>query len=464
MMQIYWLYSRYDYSIKSYEKELYEESETALDSYLDYRKQHPDTSTYVVSSIRGNKQSSDTLTGNHQWICEIYVADARQSGRTDSINPKNIIPLYESGVSDRIRKITFHIANPPSEQELYESVRIFGANMCSPFRVDSIKRDLKEKGISVCSINTIQEDTMRWESSYHSIGTILNPVIKVIYPYDILRKESVEIFIAVPISSVIMKLTYTLCLTLLISVVLITCLIIQILTIRKQEQVSRLRQNFISTMLHELKRPLFTLKMCISYLCNKGFVNDPVKMEAIISQSRNEVDNLSSYFSKLRELAFNDMSGIPVNISRLNLREVLSNAIAKVHKPADKVIDIELQCPDDLDMDGDKVYLSDMAVNLLENSIKYSDSPLSIRIGCEAVEHSVKISISDTGWGIPRSERKNIFNRFYRGKRAIDHKLPGIGLGLAYVYQIVLAHQGTLKLRSKENEGTTFEIVIPRER
>lgn len=234
----------------------------------------------------------------------------------------------------------------------------------------------------------------------------------------------------------------------------------QILTIKKQNLISRLRHDFLSTMLHELKRPLYTLKICISYFSNPGTFNKET-MSSIVSQAKKEIDNLSSYFSKLRELSFNDMSGIPVNITEIDLKEVLSGAIAKVHKPVDKELKLTLECPDNLKIMGDQVYLSDMFVNLFENSLKYSDASLAISIICESQIGCTKITISDTGWGIPKLEQRHVFSRFYRGKRAVRQQLPGIGLGLSYVSQIVLAHKGTLKLQSRENEGTVFEITIP---
>lgn len=459
-MQGYWLYSRYVYSINSVEKELYEKSMTVLNDYLEYRKQHPDTSTYVVSSIRKDKQSADTLSGDNQWLCEIYVANVAQLSYGDSIEYENIIPIYKSGQSKGIDKYPFNVTNPPSEQELYESVRIFCANVRSPFVPDKLKEKLSKKGIEVSSIKKNKETSLRWKSSYISGGMIFSPLIRVVYPYDILRKESVEIFISVPISSVIKDLSYTLCFTLLISIVLITCLIMQILTIKKQDQISRLRHDFLSTMLHELKRPLYTLKICISYFNNPGSFKKET-MDSIISQAKKEIDNLTSYFSKLRELSSNDMSGIPVNITKIALKEVLSGAIAKTHKPVDKELKLTLECPDNLYIMGDQVYLSDLFVNLLENSMKYSDASLVISIICKSQIGYIKITFSDSGWGIPKSEQRYVFARFYRGKRAVHQQLPGIGLGLSYVSQIVLAHKGTLKLLSKENEGTMFEIIIP---
>lgn len=460
IMQGYWLYSRYVYSIGSIGRELYGKSMTVLNDYLEYRKQHPDTSAYMVSVIRPDKQSADTLSGDNQWLCEIYVADTARSSHADTVKYEDLIPMCESGLSKGIDKHLFRITDPPSEQELYESVRIFGVNVQSPFVFDRLKEELSGKGIAVSSINRIEETSFRWKSSYISGGTIFAPVIGIIYPYDILRKESAEILISVPVFSVIKDLSYTLCLALLISIVLITCLIMQILTIKKQDLISRLRHDFLSTMLHELKRPLYTLKMCISYFSNPGTF-DKGTMDSITDRARNEIDNLSSYFSKLRELSFNDMSGIPVNMADIDLKKVLSGAIAKIHKPAGKELELTLECPDNLNITGDKVYLSDMIVNLLENSVKYSDSSLTIAIKCESQTGYTRITISDTGWGIPKSEQRCVFARFYRGKRAVRRHLPGIGLGLSYVSQIVLAHKGTLKLRSKENEGTVFEIIIP---
>ena len=91
-------------------------------------------------------------------------------------------------------------------------------------------------------------------------------------------------------------------LSIVLSVFLISCLVAQIATIQKQRKVEELRQDFIHTMIHELKRPISTLKMCISFMRNDKLMEDKESKEAVLTNSHHKLNNLSSYFSKLRDL------------------------------------------------------------------------------------------------------------------------------------------------------------------
>ena len=95
----------------------------------------------------------------------------------------------------------------------------------------------------------------------------------------------------------------------------------------------------------------------------------------------------------------------------------------------------------------------------MENSIKYSDEQVEIDISCMELQRHIRLVIADNGWGISKKERKAVFNEYYRGTNVSDQ--PGLGLGLAYVRQIVIAHGGKIVINDNDKEGTTFIIDLP---
>ena len=233
---------------------------------------------------------------------------------------------------------------------------------------------------------------------------------------------------AICISPVIRKMAYTLLITILLSFFLIFCLVYQILTIRKQRHIEAIRQEFLHTMIHELKRPISTLKMCVSFMGNERMMQDMESKQKILSSSYNELDNLTSYFSKLRDITFCDSTEIPLVKSRFSLRSLIEECIGKQNIPSGKEVRIEIVAEDDLEIRADRMHLANMA---------------------------------DNGIGIAKADQRYVFDKFYRSESAKDKAIPGIGLGLSYVKLLVEAHGGSISLDSTEGEGTTFTIVIP---
>jgi len=303
---------------------------------------------------------------------------------------------------------------------------------------------------------------MVWQPSVQKHGSILHPIMQVSYPYDIFEGQQVVVTATISVSPVIHRMAYTLLITILLSVFLIFCLVYQILTIRKQRHIETIRQEFLHTMIHELKRPISTLKMCVSFMGNERMMQDEESKQRILTSSHNELDNLTSYFSKLRDITFSDSTEIPLVKSRFALRGLMEESISKQNIPSDKEVRMNIVAKDDLEIRADRMHLANIVCNLLENAIKYSREAVTIRIDYRMREDGmVQITVADNGIGIAKADQRYVFDKFYRSESAKDKAIPGIGLGLSYVKLLVEAHGGSISLDSTEGEGTTFTIVIP---
>ena len=118
-----------------------------------------------------------------------------------------------------------------------------------PFQKELLDSILRSRGIVAQSITTTKADTMVWQPSMQTDGSIWQPVMKVSYPYDIFEGQQVVVTTAISVSPVIRRMAYTLLITVLLSLFLIFCLVYQILTIRKQRHVEAIRQEFLHTMI-----------------------------------------------------------------------------------------------------------------------------------------------------------------------------------------------------------------------
>ena len=267
---------------------------------------------------------------------------------------------------------------------------------------------------------------------------------------------------AISISPVIRKMAYTLLITVLLSVFLIFCLVYQIQTIRKLRHIEAIRQEFLHTMIHELKRPISTLKMCVSFMGNERMMQDEESKKRILASSHNELDNLTSYFSKLRDITLSDATEIPLVKSRFSLRSLIEECIGKQNIPSGKEVKIGIVAESDVEAWADRMHIGNIICNLLENAIKYSVESVTIRIDFRVREDGMlQIAVADNGIGIAKADQRYVFDKFYRSETVKDKSIPGIGLGLSYVKLLVEAHGGTITFESTEGLGTTFTILIP---
>lgn len=464
LMQCYWLYNRYVYTLENHEEELYKSVLNVMQEERNIRKsiKRPDISILTSTKISASTQAE--TSGIQSTVFDIYVVDANKVDLSEVSNAdiKEIIRLYETSKADGITHYNFAITDKPTDPNEYDALERFTIDVRNPFQLSSLDSLLNKRGLDVVNISREKADSMIWLPSRTERTSILSPQITITYPYDIFEGELVSITLSVGISPVIAKMTDLLVLSLVLSILLITCLVAQIATIRKQRKLEELRQDFIHTMIHELKRPISTLKMCVSFMRNEKLMQDKESKEAIITDSSNELDNLSSYFSKLRDLTFNDATEIPLTLSAFNLHDTIEECISKLSIPTGKKAEINILSKEDIILTADKMHIGNIISNLLENSIKYSGESVKIDIDYrENSNDSVCITVKDNGFGIAKTDVNYIYDKFFRSSSALDKDIPGMGLGLAYVKQLVQAHRGNIVMESEEGVGTIFTINLP---
>ena len=472
IVQGYWLYSRYQLSLEEYKSELYNTIIACAEEDIATRKTLPYPPRFYGNRLRKTSE----IKGNdavETWRYEVFALDTLQyvPKGTDAHTYllDYIASLHDSIPAELPKGLEYFVFTCDSKghedmgtSQLVEALNRFTVDHQHPFQKELLDSILRSRGIVAQSITTTKADTMVWQPSMQTDGSIWQPVMKVSYPYDIFEGQQVVVTTAISVSPVIRRMAYTLLITVLLSLFLIFCLVYQILTIRKQRHVEAIRQEFLHTMIHELKRPISTLKMCVSFMGNERMMQDGESKQKILSSSYNELDNLTSYFSKLRDITFSDSTEIPLVKSRFSLRSLMEECIGKQNVPSDKDVKMEIVAGDDLEIRADRMHLANIVCNLLENAIKYSREAVTIRIDYRMCEDGkVQICVADNGIGIAKADQRYVFDKFYRSESAKDKAIPGIGLGLSYVKLLVEAHGGSISFDSTEGEGTTFTIIIP---
>ena len=221
------------------------------------------------------------------------------------------------------------------------------------------------------------------------------------------------------------------------------------------------RQEFVSNVSHELKTPLTSMKVLADSLNGQDNVPNELYKEFMNDISK-EIDREAKIIDDLLNLVKMDRSGVVLNRTSVDMNAMLEQILKRL-RPQAKLRNIEmtLETVRDVKADVDEVKFSLAITNLVENAIKYNVDGGWVHVSLDADHQFCYIKVEDNGIGIPEDQQDNVFERFYRVDKARSRETGGTGLGLAITRNIILLHQGIIRLTSKEGEGSSFLVRIP---
>jgi len=462
-MQMYWLYGRYEFSLREYE---HHTEAVIADVIVEYNKERDKKGTGNINTSYSLSHGVDSAGNTSRKVTVSSSFNGRKllgidEERNLTDEEKERLAEIVSDSLQRIeeKKLSIDASTAPSDGAAWAAMRNFELEVQSPFTIQGLDSLLKKENINaVLSLTTT--DSLMWKSEMHGHKSFVYPHFQIISPYSELERKAVIIDCKIPTADIIREMGWTLVLAFVLSILLILCLIWQIKTIIRLSRLDNMRNSFITTMIHELKRPISTLKMCVSGLDNKQMVDDPEIQKELLSETRTALDNLSAYFSKLRDITFNNVEQIPLNIQSVNLHDLFDTVAAATIRPSGKDVVVHNEIASDIVVSADRSHFYNILNNLVENAVKYSGDSVEIKASANADKGEVVLSISDNGNGIPSGDLKHIFQRFFRGKASVGEQ-PGMGLGLAYVKLLVEAHGGEISAESTLGQGTCFTIKLP---
>lgn len=221
------------------------------------------------------------------------------------------------------------------------------------------------------------------------------------------------------------------------------------------------RQAFVSNVSHELKTPLASMKVLSDSLLSMEGMPEEMYREFLVDITH-EIDRMTGIINDLLNMVKMDRNSAQVNISNVSINDLLEQIIKRLRPiAATRNIELIYESIRPVMADVDEVKMSIALNNLIENSIKYNYDDGWVKITLNADHKFFYVTVQDTGVGIPEDEQDNVFERFYRVDKARSRETGGTGLGLSLTRSAILLHRGSIKLYSKEKEGTTFTIRIP---
>ncbi|MFN0173550.1 MAG: sensor histidine kinase [Saprospiraceae bacterium] len=239
--------------------------------------------------------------------------------------------------------------------------------------------------------------------------------------------------------------------------------IYSIFVILRQKQLSELQRDFINNMTHEFKTPISTINISTDvFLKNEKIQEDP-RLHRYAGIIKEQVLRLNTQVEKVLQLAKIERDNIELNVEEINLAELIRSISPSIEL---KVNDKEGTLHLDLDaanphVRADKLHLTNILHNLVDNGVKYSKEKPDIHIGLQNENGNLVLSVQDNGIGIPKEDQKRVFDKFHRVPTGNVHNVKGFGLGLFYVKTMCKEHRWKLSLKSELGKGTRIEIRMP---
>lgn len=236
-------------------------------------------------------------------------------------------------------------------------------------------------------------------------------------------------------------------------------------SLRQQQRLAVLKNDFISNVTHELKTPIATVNVALEALKNFNALNDPQRSREYLDISQQELQRLSLLVDKVLRVSMFENKTVELKPELFNMVALVDEVVSGMRLQFEKLkAEVSVHTEgSDFDIEADRLHILSVVYNLFDNAIKYSvDKPVVISILLKELENVVEVRFSDQGIGIPGEYLGRVFDKFFRVPHGDVHNVKGYGLGLSYVAHIVREHRGEIRVESAEGKGTTFIIKLPK--
>ncbi|HEX9929783.1 MAG TPA: HAMP domain-containing sensor histidine kinase [Pyrinomonadaceae bacterium] len=238
--------------------------------------------------------------------------------------------------------------------------------------------------------------------------------------------------------------------------------VLLIVSAHRATRAAQRQLDFVSSVTHEFRTPVAVICSAGDNLAD-GIVNTPQQIERYGKLLRREGNRLTEMVEQILEFAGARSRRKKYDFQIVSI-PTLIEAVLTDCQPVieEKDFTVEKQIAADLpNISADPNALKQSIQNLVNNALKYSNGSRWIRIAARRERGRVSISVEDKGFGIEPRELRQIFEPFYRGRKAVSEQIHGNGLGLSLVKQIIEAHGGEIRVKSETGKGSRFTIEIP---
>ncbi len=255
----------------------------------------------------------------------------------------------------------------------------------------------------------------------------------------------------------------SLTISLTLMILIIVALMFMFKTILAQNKLSEIKNDFISNMTHEFKTPISTISLACEALNDPDMVQqNTTNIAPFVKMISDENKRLGLLVERILQSAVMDKGKIKLKEERVILNELVQNVAQNAQfRIQNSGGNIHINLPKEpIEITSDKMHLTNIISNLVDNAIKYSTSAPEIEINLKRENKKLLLSVKDHGVGIKKEHMNKIFDKLYRIPTGNLHDVKGFGLGLSYVKAIADSHGWNILVRSKFGEGSEFILVM----
>jgi len=260
-----------------------------------------------------------------------------------------------------------------------------------------------------------------------------------------------------------MNLWAMLIVSMVLVIIIVSAFAYSMFTIIRQRKLSQLKNDFINNMTHEFKTPISTVSLACQALTDKDFPRSDDMYDSYIRIIEDENRRLGIMAEKILQTAILEKGKLNLRVENVDIHLLISEVIKNIAiqvEIRDGSISTDFQARNST-LKADKMHISNMIYNLLDNANKYTPRKPQIQVSTRDDAGGILLKFSDNGIGISKVNQKKIFEKLFRVPTGDVHNVKGFGLGLSYVKFVVEKHGGTIEVESEVNKGSTFTVFLP---
>jgi two-component system phosphate regulon sensor histidine kinase PhoR len=299
------------------------------------------------------------------------------------------------------------------------------------------------------------------DHSEKASGSSIFVVPSKLFQIDLEKQKSLQLILVNPFSLIIQRMGLMLIISFVLSILCLLAFRLLLRILARQKQLVTFKNDFLTTIAHELKRPVASLSFNLDCLTLPAFFENAEKRELLVDKSINATLELNDSINMIVALSRVEEGLLKLNKEPVNLQELFDVLKTRfVNYPAKKVEIQTVYMISEASVYGDVRLLSQCFANLIDNAIKYSSNQVLIIITIQRSAQWVTVSVKDNGDGIPEEKLPVIFEKYTR-VHPENKTVNGFGIGLNYVKTIVEEHNGEVNVRSHPGIGSEFCVSLP---
>ena len=391
-----------------------------------------------------------------------YGGDAKDKGRIpDSIEAGGGIFI------EKFRPVSAQDYDIPKGVPIPHNVRTNNPVFRFLYNADSIslKDSVTVKEITAAFTDRLNEEKMT--GLEFSVNRLENGNTESLHPNDVTigfaKPVTYRLLLDNKLSYLFKRLTLPILFSFLLVGITIVSFVLLYRNLVKQRRLAELKNEFISNITHELKTPIATVGVAIEALKNFNAIQDPQRTKEYLDISQNELQRLSLLVDKVLKLSMFEKKEMELKKEQFDCRQLVEEVMNSMKLQFEKYrASVKLHTEgDNFVVEADKLHITSVVYNLLDNALKYSKENPAINVQLKSYPNYLEFSVSDNGIGIAPAYKEKVFDKFFRVPTGDKHNIKGYGLGLSYVSEVLKRHRGDVLVESELGKGSTFTAKVP---